>query len=97
MGELPNASLPQSYHGDRITPEQASSFSSLPTQHQRQPLSNTCLVVVHTLLLCPSTGLYFFFWLGADSPTPYLHQPNNARRWRWWSHCGPGRTDQSVQ
>ena len=60
MGELPNASLPQSYHGDRITPEQASSFSSLPTQHQRQPLSNTCLVVVHTLLLCPSTGLYFF-------------------------------------
>ena len=63
MGELPNASLPQSYHGDRITPEQASPFSS-PSAHPNsngQPLSNTRLVVVHALLLCPSTGLYFFF------------------------------------
>jgi hypothetical protein len=32
MGELPNASLPQSYHGDRITPEQASPLSS-PSAH----------------------------------------------------------------
>lgn len=76
MGELPNASLPQSYHGDRITPEQASPFSS-PSAHPtptpasfKHPFGGCAC-----LLLCPSTGLYFFFWLANTIPPPAKQRP----------------------
>ena len=48
MGELPNASLPQSYRGDRIMPEQASPFSS-PSAH---PNTNASLFQTPVWWLC---------------------------------------------
>ena len=80
MGELPNASLPQSYHGDRITPEQASSFSSpsahpTPTPASFKHLFGGCAYPV----VVPLNGTVLFFLAGSrlanTIPPPAKQRP----------------------